>query len=362
MQQSTDITITSPQIVTMNVPLLLDSANHIIRCTNNSGICLTLDGGPGGTAKSEGHTRTFIWRDFIVDGSGSSGSGVLIRNVTAGPIIQGRIQNFDSIVATAEALTLNNVEDAQITITLFHNYNGVQLQNGTNNNEILLWADNGGDPSKRNPDGIAISVEGSSVGMPGNEGNTFRGLVQSNFGTRTVILGWDSARNTFQNMWFENNGDGTPRTRLVTFNSKPGHFILNTRFESCDISAGSLGRLGSIFTASSADTLAMVTMANNYAISYSSFADNTLANLGKFLGINENDTVAGAQSFYGATLRPGGISSAGIILTGKAPDSGPGQIGVGGTIVPPSFCGSLKGSTGCMVVNISGKSHYLPIW
>jgi hypothetical protein len=364
--QSADLVISSSQVIdlsaggTDSLPVLIDGGGHAISCTNPQGVCLTFDGGT--RSPVGGHTRQFIWRNFTVNGAGSAGSGILIANMTVGPIIQGRIEHFASSSNSAQALTLSNVEDGQIAVTLLSNFNGLLVRNASNNNEILAWIDVGGDQFKKDARGVALQVQGSSPGVIGSAGNTFRGLVQSNWGTETVIIGQDSAGNLFENMWFENNGDGTARTRLVTFNSSPGHYIVNTHFESCQLISGEWGKLGSMFTTAYIATLGYVTLENNYSIGYASFADATLASLGKFLGINENDTIPGSPAFYGTSMSHAGIKTPGLTITGAPPKTGAGQIGYGGTVVPASFCGSLKGSAGCIVVNVNGKDQYLPYW
>jgi len=364
--QTADLIISSPQVIdlsaggTDSLPVIIDGGGHSISCTNPQGACLTFDGGT--RSPVGGHTRQFIWRNFTVNGAGAAGSGILIANMTVGPIIQGRVEHFASSSNSAQALTLSNVEDGQIAITLLSNFNGLLVRNATNNNEILAWIDVGGDQSKKDARGVALQVQGSSPGVIGSAGNTFRGLVQSNWGTETVIIGQDSVANLFENMWFENNGDGTARTRLVTFNPSSGHYILNTRFESCQLSGGELGKLGSIFSTAYAATLANVTLESNYSISYAAFADATLASLGKFLGINEIDTIPGSPAFYGTSMSNANIKTPSLTVTGAPPKVSEGQIGYGGTVVPVSFCGSLKGSAGCITVNVNGKDRYLPFW
>jgi hypothetical protein len=366
IEQSGDITISSPQIVDLSAggtgsfPVEIDGSGHTISCTNSQGTCLTFDGGLKGLpGPGNGHTRQFIWRNFLVDGTGSQGSGVLLTNLTAGPIVQGRVQFFAA--AQAVALTLSNVEDSEVIVTLFGDFSSLLLRHAANNNEILAWIDAGGDPKRKDPSGVALQIASRSPSVIGSAGNTFRGLVQSNWGTRTVILGSDSGRNTFQNLWFENNGDQTAATRLVTFQPEAGHYVLSTRFASCFIGGGAWGKLGSIFSTALAPTLAYVAMEDNYTIGYAAFADSSLAARGVFLGINEIDTMPGAQAFYGTSSSHTGVKTPGLILSGPAP-AAPGEVGLGGTVVSAKFCGSQPGVLGCLVVNIDGKTHYVPYW
>lgn len=62
-----------------------------------------------------------------------------------------------------------------------------------------------------------------------------------------------------------------------------------------------------------------------------------------------------------ATL-PGPFQMQSLITTAAAPTVSAGQIAYGSTTVASSYCGSLSGAAGCIVVNIAGTTHYVPYY
>lgn len=291
VEQSADITIPSPQTITLSatVPLILHSEGHAIRCTNGVGTdCLTW------TAVSYGGTGGFKWDNFRIIGTGSSGNGIVIEHMLR-PNIQGSIWNFAA--ATALALRLNDIENGDINVLLQSDTNSLRLENSVNENNIIDRTDFGGN-------GVALYI-GS-----GSSKNQISGLIQSTTGTKTVVLDGTSlniANNAFS-VWFENDGDGTPASRLINFNTAAGAgntgLVINTEFNNSYFTAGSNGALGSIFTSTYPFSVSGVTMIHNYDSGYATFADSTFTGYQPFVGINENDTITGSQSFYSVNQNP----------------------------------------------------------
>lgn len=54
--------------------------------------------------------------------------------------------------------------------------------------------------------------------------------------------------------------------------------------------------------------------------------------------------------------------TSGLMLSGEPPKVSSGEIGFGAKTVPPSHCGSLPGSSGCIAINVGGSTHYVPYW
>ena len=50
-----------------------------------------------------------------------------------------------------------------------------------------------------------------------------------------------------------------------------------------------------------------------------------------------------------------------LAATSAAPTVASG-VGYGGTVVASSYCGSLSGAAGCVVVNVNGRTAYVPYW
>ena len=292
-----DVVINTPQSLEIlsGKPLVLDQNGFTIHCSIKIGTCVTVH--PANSAR-----QMFVWKDATVDGTGAGAgtTGVLIQDgvdIHVGPIHVGNFGRTGS-----SGLVLSNVEDSDINATSEQNYNGVVLENHTNNNDLRLRINDGGATS-----GVSSSLTGVALNIRASGGNRIHGLVQSNKGTQTVLLGGGSNFNKFDSVWFENNGDGTANSRLIDFQTDPKNWVVNTKFDSCNVSAGSLGSLGSIFSAANHSTVYGILMENNYTIGYAAFADNTFEGTRAFTGINEDDTVSGASVFYGASLSQLGI-------------------------------------------------------
>jgi hypothetical protein len=293
-----DLVINTPQSLRIlpGKALVLDQNGFMIHCSIKSGTCITVY-----PAKST--RQMFVWKDGTIDGTGAGAgtTGVVIQDgvdVHVGPL---HIANFAQTGSTG--LVLSNIEDSDVNATSEQNYNGVVLENSTNNNDLRLRINDGGATSR-----VSSSLTGVALSIQGSGGNRIHGLVQSNKGTQTVLLGGAGSNfNKFDSVWFENNGDRTAHSRLISFQTDPKSWVVNTKFDSCNISAGSLGSLGSIFSAANQSTVYGILMENNYTIGYAAFADKTFDGTRAFTGINENDTVSGSSAFYGASVSQFGI-------------------------------------------------------
>jgi hypothetical protein len=290
IQLSADITISSAQTFAPTIPTTLISAGHMIHCSNGSGAyCLTANG--NGVAR-----KGFAWRDFVIDGTGSTGNGLHLLNMIEG-IVSGVVQNFKA--SGSQAVLADNVEDSHLTLSLEQNANQLSLINATNNNEWTTWIGDG-------VGGISLNI------ASGSSGNTFRGLIQSNIGPQTVLLDatlGTLVRNDFDNLHFENNGDGTSASRLFTFNTPTGVYVMNTEIKNTNIEPGSLGQSGDVFSdLGNVNDLGTISMYNNYEGGYAAFADSSLTGQNKFIGYDETDTTSGASLFYGMQISPAGVS------------------------------------------------------
>lgn len=86
----------------------------------------------------------------------------------------------------------------------------------------------------------------------------------------------------------------------------------------------------------------------------------TLANVLNMSNIKVTGTIL---NFPGVILTGAGkFITSGLDLYAAAPSVPSGHVGYGGTTVAASKCGSLPGSTGCLVINVGGTQRYVPYY
>ncbi len=78
--------------------------------------------------------------------------------------------------------------------------------------------------------------------------------------------------------------------------------------------------------------------------------------------LNKSGSQVGQIYADGHTTWNGTNTANGFIAKSAAATAAAGQIAYGSTTVASSFCGSLSGSLGCIVVNIAGTTQYVPYW
>lgn len=206
-----DCTISTPQTITTIVqkPLYLNGQGHVITCTNTSGVCLTL-------IKPDSTPRTSVIISslkIVHSGSGASVTGFKIGSQAAPAtdvvLRDVEVSNFNT--SGAVALELDNAEDVHAYSTKLNgNTLAVKCDKNSNNNQFFDTAIQGGSQ--------AVSLTDAS-------GNNFiGGLIQSNTAPRTITQTSSTisiSGNTFENVWIENNGNGTASSR-VFYNSANG--------------------------------------------------------------------------------------------------------------------------------------------
>lgn len=238
MVMSADCTMSSAQTITTAVqkPLYLNGQGHTITCTHTSGICLTLIK-PDSTPR----TSVVVGNLHIVYGGVSTNVtgvklGAQANSLTDVVFMNVDISKFNTTSATA--LELDNAEDCHFYSTKLNgNALALKLDKSTNNNQFF---------------GTNIQGGVQAISMTDASGNNFiGGLIQSNTGTRTVTQTSSTQAvvgNTFQNVWFENNGDTTANARVFyNFASGAVHNIFAFASLNNTINAGSAGAAGKVY-------------------------------------------------------------------------------------------------------------------
>lgn len=81
------------------------------------------------------------------------------------------------------------------------------------------------------------------------------------------------------------------------------------------------------------------------------------------VGGSTYETFSGGTLYiYNGIVSTGGGQFTNLTATAAPATASTGQISYGGQVVSSSYCGSLSGSAGCIVVNIAGVNHYVPYW
>ena len=89
-------------------------------------------------------------------------------------------------------------------------------------------------------------------------------------------------------------------------------------------------------------------------------SDATVANIFNLPNVKVTGDIL---KFPSATLTGSGALKVASMKAYSSPSpAGKGEISYGGATAPASKCGSLQGSTGCVVINIAGEQHYIPYW
>jgi len=252
-----DCTISSTQTITTSLhkPLYLSGEGRVITCTNTSGPCLTLIK-PDSTPR----TSVVISDIKIVYGGTSSGvTGLKIgsqaNSATDVMLRDVEINGFNTSGATA--LELDNAEEVHAYSTKLNgNTLALKLDKFTNNNQFF---------------GTNIQGCSQAVSITDASGNNFiGGLIQSNAGTKTITQTSSTLAiqgNTFENVWMENNGDGTANSRVFYFSANNRHSISGFASIRNTFNAGPNGASGKVYEFAgdaSAATVAPVLKGNNY--------------------------------------------------------------------------------------------------
>jgi hypothetical protein len=249
IQQTADITITSPQTITPTVGVWFNSAGHKITCTNSSGICLTWDG-----TTADG-LYPFKWENVTVDGTGSTGSGIELLNFTKNPTLSNiHVQNFATVGAggTAGALCaeFSNIEGGSIQLATTYCYNSAWVTNNSNKTLWQLKLVNSGDQAKVDKGGVGLRVDnGTSEGQ-------FFGSIQNHYGSVSLYIG-DSTTNMANNQFslhFEDDGTASATDHQIYFANAGTHTISNTRFIGNLFNKGTLGTSSYVFGAAANPT------------------------------------------------------------------------------------------------------------
>jgi hypothetical protein len=319
----------------------------LITATNTSGYCLKVDL----TASPRG---VFTWRNLKMDGTGSTGSGVQLISGQSVLIDGAVINKFQS--ANTFPLYMNFIEDSHlISVTMEENRNGVWLDGATNNNELdLKIGDNVG------ADGCAITING------GSGGNRFTGLVQSNHGRYTLCLGGITtaggsdgitvAKNVFDNVHFENNGDGTSATSLVKFNTQQtptATYVENTEFRSVIFTGGASGGglgggAGTMFTTTYSTGVANILIENSLLQAAAGLTDSTFTGFQPTTSICNGNFLVDTYNTIQNTIPCGGPPSFQAINTVNpaVPSTIAGGLAVGGNIQGNSLYNDAAGVLG----------------
>lgn len=301
---SQDITQSSPFVLSTvyGKDMVLDGLNHTINCGAGigSGVCLTISDLQAFSAHVKLENITF-------DGTSSvSGATGVVFGSTTFFGFQGsswdnvKIQNFAATGDTA--FVWATVEDSTTNgVWLINDYAGAEFINASNNNVVSgLHIDFDGA-------GIALAVDSSSISFPGL-------LIQGSTSQTPVVISGSSVNITFDDgCWFENNGDGTSSTRVITMYPGAGNVILTTQFSGCTFNAGSNGHLGYIFGYHwvSGGTFTPILLTGNTNGGFDFAGEWNPAdgfNAGDFVTLND-DTGLAASTSITAT----GISTPGII-------------------------------------------------
>lgn len=368
VQLGGNISIASPQTITpvAGAVLTLDFNGFTVTCTNTTGVCLTINLASAGR-------HNFIMKDATIDGAGAGTgtTGLELENGVDGELRTIRVQNFYQ--TGSQGVVLNNIEDFHGLIRSEQNFSGVLYENASNNNNVDLYINDGGATASASVPGASTALSGIALSMQGSSGNDIGGLIQSNKGTQTVLMGAGSNYNKFDALWFENNGDQTSNTRLVTFQTSAGNYVLQTKFDTCNISGGALGGSGYIFSTASPAQVFGVLIENGYEIGYAGFADTTFGTYKPFVGISDDDTISGWSAYFGSYIEQG--TSGGyfgplgptgavtfpsdITVDGNLIQNGGGYFSVGtGGLIYPSGAGAAWSTDGWLAY-ATGGAFYL---
>ena len=252
-----DCTIPTAQTITTSLqkPLYLNGEGRVITCTNTGGICLTL-------IKPDSTPRTSVVISdlrIVYSGSSASVTGLKIGSqaspATDVTLNRVEISNFNTSGATA--LELDNAEEVHAYSTKLNgNTLALKLDKYTNNNQFF---------------GTNIQGGSQAVSMTDASGNNFiGGLIQSNTGTRLITETSSTLviqGNTFENVWIENNGDGTVNARQFYLSANNSHSILGFASLHNTFNAGANGASGKVYEFAgdaSAATVSPVLKGNNY--------------------------------------------------------------------------------------------------
>ena len=298
------IVITSPQVLTVprNLPLVIDGQGRTIACSNRSGTCLQYVLAPGG------NRYNLVFKDFtfVYTGSGTNVTGFQVgdsKGLTNFTEDNVNFIGFSTPGATAQVW--NNVEDSKAcSIGYTLNANAFILQNNSNQNQFCSnWF--------QENTGIVIQFNSGS-----GENGFADSLIQSNRNAQTVLI--NGAPNTFTRTHFENNGDGTPASRLITFSGGGSAFLVDNAFASCVFIGGSGGVKAYVFTTLYPSHMGALQLDSNYTVGYLGQFDDTWSGVRSAISsILDNDTTrhttigthqVGFDPNYGLTFNAYGSS------------------------------------------------------